>query len=66
MENYKYAILHFDPTDTEDQYAIFYNEYFDGGGDCHSEWYDTEDQRARRIEKDIKNGIIFLHKWGKL
>ena len=60
---YKYAILDFYPEDSDDQYAIFYNDYSDGGGDCHSEWFESEEQRARRIEKDIKAGIVFLSKW---
>jgi len=62
---HKYAILDFDQTDTQDQYAIFYNDYSDGSGDCHSEWFDTEDQRTKRVEKDINNGIVFLSKWEK-
>ena len=61
----KYAILDFDPTDTEDQFAIVYNNHADGSGDCHIEWFDTEDQRARRAEKDINNKIVFLNNWEK-
>lgn len=59
----KYAVLDFDPTDTEDQYAIVYNDYKDRSGDCHIEWFDTEEQRARRIVKDIQKGIVFQDKW---
>jgi hypothetical protein len=29
----KYAWLDFDPTDTQDQYAIAYNDYADKSGD---------------------------------
>jgi hypothetical protein len=61
----KYAVLDFDPTDNDDQYAIFYNECPDGGGDYHSEWFETKEQRAKKIEIDIKNGIVFLNKWRK-
>jgi hypothetical protein len=59
----KYAMLDFDSTDTEDQYAIVYNAYADGSGDTHIEWFDTKDQRAIRVEKDINNGVIFLTSW---
>jgi hypothetical protein len=59
----KYAVLDFDPADTQDQYAIVYNDHADRGGDCHIEWFDTEDQRARRVEKDINNGVVFLNNW---
>lgn len=61
----KYAVLDFDPTDTQDQFAIVYNDYADRSGDCHIEWFDTEEQRAKQIEKAIKNGIIFLPKFNK-
>jgi hypothetical protein len=61
----KYAVLDFDPADTQDQYAIVYNDYKDQSGDTHIEWFDTEDQRARRVEKDIAKGVVFLtNVWG--
>jgi len=59
----KYAMLDFDPTDTQDQYAIVYNAYANQSGDNHIEWFDTEEERARRVEKDINNGVKFLNKW---
>jgi hypothetical protein len=59
----KYAVIDFDSTDTQDQYAIVYNDYPDGTGDTNIEWFDTEEQRTSRIEKDIANGIIFLTRW---
>jgi hypothetical protein len=61
----KYAILDFDSKDTQDQYAILYNYYSDGSGDIYSEWFDTEEQRAKKIEKDIKNGVVFFNNWGE-
>jgi len=60
-----YAVLDFDPTDTQDQYAIVYNNYKDRSGDDWIEWFDTEEQRAQRVEKDITNKVIFLDKWQK-
>jgi len=60
---FKYALLDFDAEDTQDQYAIVYNDYEDRSGDCHIEWFDTEEQRARRIEKDVSNGVTFLTEW---
>jgi hypothetical protein len=59
----KYAMLDFDPSDKEDQYAIAYNDYPDGSGDTNVEWYDTEELRANQVEKDIANGVVFLKKW---
>ena len=59
----KYALLDFDPTDTQDQYAIVYNNHADGSADCHIEWFDTEEQRANRVAKDLGNGVVFLSKW---
>lgn len=59
----KYAMLDFDPKDTQDQYAIAYNNYQDGSGDTYVEWFDTDDLRAKQIEKDIKDGVVFLKKW---
>ena len=61
----KYAILDFDPTDSAEQFAIVYNDYIDGGGDCHIDWFDNEHMRASQVEKDINNGIIYLTKWEK-
>jgi hypothetical protein len=61
----KYAILDFDLTDNDDQYAIFYNDYPDGSGDFDSAWFDTEEKRAVRVEKDINEGIIFFNNWRK-
>ena len=58
----KYAYLDFDPTDTQDQYAIVYNDYEDGSGDSHVEWFDTEELRAKQMEKDKQVGIIFREK----
>lgn len=60
-----YAVLDFDPTDTQDQYAIVYNNYKDRSGEDWLEWFDTEEQRAKRVEKDITNKVIFLAKWRK-
>ena len=59
----KYAVIDFDAEDTQDQYAIVYNDYPDGTGDTNIEWFDTEEQRASRIEKDISNGVVFLSRW---
>ena len=59
----KYAMLDFDPQDTQDQYAIAYNEYKDGGGDMRVDWFDTDELRAKQVAKDVNNGIIFLNKW---
>jgi hypothetical protein len=59
----KYAMLDFDPVDTQDQYAIAYNDYPDSRGDMNVEWFDTEEQRAIQVKKDISNGIVFLIKW---
>jgi hypothetical protein len=59
----KYAVIDFDAEDTQDQYAIVYNDYPDGTGDTNIEWFDTEEQRANRIEKDISNGVVFLSRW---
>lgn len=59
----KYATLDFDPTDTQDQFAIVYNDYADGGGDCRIDWFDTEELRAIQVGKDIKNGVVFLSNW---
>ena len=59
----KYAMLDFDPQDTQDQYAIAYNEYKDGGGDMRVDWFDTDELRAKQVAKDVNNGIIFLTKW---
>lgn len=61
----RYAILDFDPKDTQDQYAIAYNNYQNGSGDTHVEWFDTNDLRAKQVEKDINNGVIFLTGWEK-
>ena len=61
----KYAKLDFDPQDTQDQYAIAYNEYQDGGGDMRVDWFDTDELRAEQVVKDVNNGIIFLTKWEK-
>jgi hypothetical protein len=63
MKMPKYAMLDFDPTDTQDQFAIVYNNHADGSGDCHIEWFDTEDQRSIQVEKDINKEIVFLIKW---
>lgn len=60
-----YALLDFDPTDTQDQYGIVYNNYKDRSGDDWIEWFDTEEQRANKVEKDIKSGVVFLDKWRK-
>lgn len=59
----KYAILDFDEVDVQDQYAIVYNDHANRSGDCHIEWFDTEEQRARRIQKDTENNIVFLTEW---
>jgi hypothetical protein len=59
----KYAMLEFDPSDKEDQYGIAYNDYSNGSGDTNVEWFDTEESRAKQVEKDLNNGIIFLSKW---
>ncbi len=56
----RYAWLDFDPNDTQDQYAIAYNDYADKSGDDFVLWFDTESQRAEHIKKDIANGVIFL------
>lgn len=56
----KYAWLDFDPTDTQDQYAIAYNDYADKSGDDFVAWFDTAEQRAEQIKRDIANGVIFL------
>jgi hypothetical protein len=61
----KYAMLDFDPLDKEDQYAIAYNDHPDSSGDTNVEWFDTEELRAKQVEKDLKNGIVFLNKWEK-
>jgi hypothetical protein len=61
----KYAMLDFDPLDKEDQYAIAYNDHSDSSGDTNVEWFDTEELRAKQVEKDLKNGIVFLNKWEK-
>lgn len=55
----RYAWLDFDPTDTQDQYAIVYNDFADKSGDDFVLWFDTEEQRADQMKKDISNGIIF-------
>jgi hypothetical protein len=60
-----FATLDFDPTDSQDQYAIIYNNYKDRSGDDWINWFDTEEERARRVEKDIQDGIIFLSQWRK-
>lgn len=60
----KYALLDFDPTDTQDQYAIVYNDFADGSGDCHIEWFDTEEQRASRVAQDLNSGVVFISRWG--
>ena len=61
----KYAVLDFDPQDTQDQYAIVYNDYKDQSGDTHIEWFDSEDQRSKQVEKDIAKGVFFLtNVWG--
>lgn len=57
---HKYARLDFDATDTQDQYAIVYNDFADNSGDCSILWFDTAEQRAEHIKKDIANGVIFL------
>lgn len=57
---HKYAWLDFDSTDTQDQYAIAYNDYADKSGDDFVLWFDTAEQRAEHIKKDIANGVIFL------
>jgi hypothetical protein len=59
----RYAVLDFDPADTQDQYALVYNDYADRSGDCHIEWFDTEEQRAKQVEKDISKGVVILNKW---
>jgi hypothetical protein len=59
----KYAMLDFDPSDIQDQYAIAYNDHSDSSGDMNVEWFDTEELRAKQVEKDINNGIVFLNKW---
>ena len=61
----KYAMLDFDPLDKEDQYAIAYNDHPDSSGDTNVEWFDTEELRAKQVEKDLKNGIVFLNKCEK-
>lgn len=58
----RYAYLDFDATDIQDQYAIVYNDYADGSGDAHIEWFDTEELRAKQIDKDKQVGIIFMEK----
>lgn len=60
-----FATLDFDPTDIQDQYAIIYNNYKDRSGDDSIQWFDTEEERARRVEKDTKDGVIFLSQWRK-
>jgi hypothetical protein len=59
----RYAVLDFDPADTQDQYALVYNDYADRSGDCHIEWFDTEEQRAKQVEKDTSKGVVILNKW---
>ena len=60
---YKYAILDFDLTDSADQFAIVYNNFTNGAGDTFIEWFNTEEERARRVEKDIQDKVIFLSNW---
>lgn len=59
----KYATFEFDPEDTQDQYGIAYNDYQDGSGDFHLEWFDTEEQVTARALRDINDGVVFLTKW---
>jgi len=56
----RYAWLDFDPSDTQDQYAIAYNDFADKSGDTLVNWFDTEEERAEQVKKDLTNGIIFL------
>jgi hypothetical protein len=60
MKMPRYAWLDFDKTDTQDQYAIAYNNYKDKSGDAFVLWFDTEAQRAERIKKDVSDGVVFL------
>ena len=59
----KFAVIDFDSEDTQDQYAIVYNNYKDMSGDTNIEWFDTEEQRANQIQRDIANGVVFLTRW---
>ena len=61
----KYAILDFDPTDSAEQFAIVYNDFADQSGDCSIEWFDTDEDRAVRVEQQVKNGVLFLTEWEK-
>lgn len=56
----RYAWFGFDPTDTQDQYAIVYNDFADKSGDDFVLWFDTEEQRAEQVKKDLMNEVIFL------
>jgi hypothetical protein len=59
----KYASLGFDSEDTQNKYAIVYNDHADCSGDCDIEWFDTDILRAKKVEQDINNGVVFLSEW---
>lgn len=55
----KYLFLDFDPTDTQDQYAIVHPNYY-GDGDPFIEWFDTDELRAIRLEKYQGEGFTII------
>lgn len=55
----KYIYLAFDPTDTQDQFAIVHPNHYCEGSPL-VEWFDTEESRAIEIDKYQKQGFTIL------
>ena len=56
---YKFAWLDFDSKDKNEPFAISYNNFSDKSGDFFVLWFESEADRQKQIDLDIKKGVIY-------